>query len=776
MVTVSILKPPSRISINRARLQKTIYSGAADAPVQHSSSLSDPLEKELASLSITDSVSDSPALSLHPLSSDDALIIRVDPPRAPAKGPSGHGLRRTPCDIVLVIDVSGSMNDAAPAPAADPDGSEDNGLSVLDLTKHAARTILATLGDDDRLGIVTFAMEATVVQELEPMTWDGKAVAARCIDDLRAWGGTNLWHGILEGIAQFRSDDVRRSADPARMPAIMVLTDGEPNYMCPAQGYAPKLSGMPDLPAPVHTFGFGYSIRSGLLKCIAEATGGNFSFIPDAGMIGTVFVHAVANLQAAYAHNASLVIKHPAAVVVEETTGYVVGQENKWEDNASKEHTVTRISLGPILFGQSRDLYLRLRPKKPSTPLRNVEKLFATAELVYSRMTGASYSATAAADLRVPSDSLSEAEIAYHKSRSQICAYLSSLFPADGFGERLQVTQISDKYLADLQRLIDDLPASRFDDAANKSLMEDLSGPDPKGQVSLALKNQEYWEQWGGHYLLSLLNAHTRQYCNSFKDPGPLRYGAESPLFRECRDALDTAFDTIPPPKPSLVGYGGGRGGSGGGSGSAPISMSHYNSPGNPCFAGSAPVTLASGRNVPVRALRRGAMVQTPLGPRRVAAVLVTPVAGEVLCRVGGLLVTPWHPVSADGGKSWAFPAQLASSAVRYTGCIYSLLLQPDRIPTAHAVHVGGLWGVTLGHGITSGLGDVRAHSFFGDFAAVAKSLRGLGMRRNGLVVGGGVRRDEKTGLVAGFRRGSGRVPMSMGEVKGAGMSARGRA
>ena len=40
------------------------------------------------------------------------------------------------------------------------------------------------------------------------------------------------------------------------------------------------------VPPSIHTFGFGYSLRSGLLQSIAEIGDGNFAFIPDAGMIG----------------------------------------------------------------------------------------------------------------------------------------------------------------------------------------------------------------------------------------------------------------------------------------------------------------------------------------------------------------------------------------------------------------------------------------------------------------------------------------------------------
>jgi hypothetical protein len=55
------------------------------------------------------------------------------------------------------------MNAAAPVPGESVSGmSEENGLSVLDLTKHAARTILHTLDEGDRLAIVTFSNEATV--------------------------------------------------------------------------------------------------------------------------------------------------------------------------------------------------------------------------------------------------------------------------------------------------------------------------------------------------------------------------------------------------------------------------------------------------------------------------------------------------------------------------------------------------------------------------------------------------------------------------------------
>ena len=97
-------------------------------------------------------------VELHPLPSHDSFLVSVQTPKVPDRG-----LNRAFCDIVLVIDVSGSMTAAAPLPdVEDQNEREAAGLSILDLTKHAARTILETLNDGDRLGIVTFSDDAKV--------------------------------------------------------------------------------------------------------------------------------------------------------------------------------------------------------------------------------------------------------------------------------------------------------------------------------------------------------------------------------------------------------------------------------------------------------------------------------------------------------------------------------------------------------------------------------------------------------------------------------------
>ncbi|KAJ9142426.1 U-box domain-containing protein [Pleurostoma richardsiae] len=681
---------------------------------------------------IRETIAETAVVAIQPLASRDGLIVKVQPPMAPEhRHPSRS---HVPCDIVLVIDVSGSMGSDAPAPSNAGAKAERNGLSVLDLTKHAARTILETLDDSDRLGIVTFATKAKAIQPLMAMTKAGRKDARSNIEGMQPMDSTNLWHGILEGLRLFNGE-----INTGRLPALMVLTDGMPNHMCPPQGYVPKLKQLAPLPATIHTFGFGYNLRSGLLKSIAEIGGGNYAFIPDAGMIGTVFVHAVANLQSTFANDASLRLTYPSHVTLHQTLGKSVDQQEAVSVDGG---TQLMISLGNLQYGQSRDIYLRYE-NHPTDRDDFLAPPIITTTLQYRQMTAQMRKAVALRSL-LDIAAVSEAEEAYHISRSALCTFLADLFPLREDGEH--GTQIVDP--CDIQQkltqIIASIPANSFLDAKNSSLLQDLSGPDPKGQISLALSKKSFWLRWGVHYLPSLLNAHQKQICNSFKDPGPLQYGTGSPLFIACRDKLDAAFDRLPAPTPSN--YSTYRG---------VIRMSSYNSSNNPCFAGCTLVELASGRQVQICKLRRGIQVSTPGGPRKVAVVLKTPVQNETLCRIGNLLITRWHPVSQDG-KSWSFPAHITDRHVRYTGAIYSVLLQRDTHVSAHAIKVAGLWGVSLGHGVTKGHADVRAHRFFGSYDRVLRSLRKLGVTQTGVIVGGGVRRNAVSGLASGFRRPAG--------------------
>lgn len=574
------------------------------------------------------------------------------------------------------------------------------------------------------------------------------------IENLREEGCTNLWAGIKTGLHLFQNAQLNGNVQ-----GLYVLTDGQPNHMCPQKGYVNTLRPMLEKTAQasegacvptIHTFGFGYSIRSDLMSSIAEVGNGSYAFIPDAGMIGTVFVHAVANLFTTFGLSATLELKTLNTRSSKQHTMIVpAGIPTQMSE---KDSLV--LTLGNIQYGQSRDIWIQC-PKF-------AKETVVSAVLNYKLPSGVSQGFQAQAHFSEEID-LPLEEIEYQRYRSEICALLSSLFPLKGNGERSTVTGVGkvQHVQQSLDALVARISTCPEQGIGVKSLIADLVGEEPAGQISKAMTSnnqQQFWTRWGRHYLPSLLHAHQRQMCNTFKDPGPLLYGKDSPLFIQCRDELDAAFDNLPAPKPSLpppmvtsvdsngrVVHKQGK--------HKMISMSRYNSCSNPCFEGNCKVTMADRSEVLVKKLMPGMLVWTPIGGRRVVAVLKTNVRSnnQRLCQVGDLLVTPWHPIKHQG--QWVFPAQVADRTVGLKGSVYSVLLASSRQPDAHAIEVGGQVCVTLGHGIVKSPNDVRAHGFFGNYRRVAMGLSRLRPDKNGHLRSVGLQRDSRTGLACGFTR-----------------------
>lgn len=207
---------------------------------------------------------------------DGDFVVAVEPPL---------GRQRAAIDLCCVVDVSGSMCSSASIKVQG--GSvEDMGLSILDVVKHALRTIIAALTPRDRLSIVAFHDTATVVLPLTPMNDTGKIEARQATASLEPLNSTNLWGGIRQGL------DVLLPSDAHRAKALFVLTDGQPNVE-PPRGHLPTLRLYLDRhPGRCvgDTFGFGYDLQSDLLRDIAVEMGGSYSFIPDAGMVRPMVV------------------------------------------------------------------------------------------------------------------------------------------------------------------------------------------------------------------------------------------------------------------------------------------------------------------------------------------------------------------------------------------------------------------------------------------------------------------------------------------------------
>lgn len=250
------------------------------------------------------------------------------------------------------------------------DTSERTGLTILDVVKHAVKTIIKSLNKWDRLALVTFSDTAQIVLPLTSMDIDGQNRALVILNELHTIASTNLWAGVEKGLDVLKE---RSTANPnlLRISSTLVFTDGVPNIV-PPRGHLPMLKMYKEkcggvLPGSVSTFGFGYSLESETLYELAQEGNGAYAFIPDAAFVGTVFVHAVANLMTIMAKNVRLSIE-PVGVV-----------ELLPFDRQNFGHTVFSTGMGSIMmdlgcinYGQSVDVVLLFSGLRRNADILNV--------------------------------------------------------------------------------------------------------------------------------------------------------------------------------------------------------------------------------------------------------------------------------------------------------------------------------------------------------------------------------------------------------------------
>lgn len=649
--------------------------------------------------------------------------------------PSTELAHRTPVDVVLVIDISGSMGTIASIQAQD--GSyENDGLTLLDVVKHAARTVIATLGPGDRLALVSYSSSATCLMGMTVMDKQGQLLAKQHLDSLRAGGTTNLWDGLHQGMTGLASD-----TQPGRPQHVMLLTDGIPNIV-PNRGHLAMLQkyrkGLTNGRLPtIHTFGFGYSLDSDLLNALATEGGGMYSFVPDAGFVGTAFVNSISNILSTCGEHAMLNVE-------------LDGTEWTFDATLSTSRSV-QVPLGLLTHGQGRDIVLKLAAGTSTADDVPPPKYRATLQYLALNESTEQTSEEAVAASTTET-------VALHSYRQHLVTFARSVLSASEASLRQSLVASFEQTLA---RAVKASP----DNAYLAALHEDT-----RGQIAQAVSREDWWNKWGIHYLRSLVRAHEMQFCSNFKDPGLQHYGGR--LFRDLREDVDDLFNKLPPPTPAQTGQLYRSMGYNGGATTtaapvAPVDMSRYNSSSGPCFDGRGLVQCADGTCMRVDALTMGTRVWTPEGPGVVRCVLKTrSTRGFSLTTLpgSGLRVTPYHPVmdpttrDDDVTAQWTFPHDVAGATTAHDGkcsAVYSFLVERPHIPGrwATAMRIDGVTVVTLAHGMD---GDVVGHPFYGTDAVVRDLTNAIGWTRGRVVLDAShtsaVVRDLCTNLVCGLR------------------------
>lgn len=626
-------------------------------------------------------------------------VLSIVPPAAPEKG------ERIPVDVCCVIDISGSMGDSATI--KDEQGkTESHGLSLLDVVKHATRVVGGMLQPGDRLAVVTFTSDAKVVLPLTRMSDNGRKELERVVEAMQPEANTNLWAGLLTGMDLLRAAQSKESERKGqRNAALLLLTDGQPNVE-PPRGHLPSLDRYVEqhggsLAFTVNTFGFGYNLDSGLLNAIARKMGGMYVFIPDSGLVGTVFVNTIANVLCTCATGVTVAIDTGSRAIT----------------SADSQLTVTGCSasgaIGSVQFGQSRDVSFALGVAETKL---GVEPAFAK---VTYRYLGRVYEQTVSCD--VASSPSEDVLVKAQCARREFARGVSLLLERRGAGAVSAIAAVvSGCAPPQLCALV-------------AALLKDL-----EGEVRLASEDEAAFRKWGRHYLPSLVCANVLQQCNNFKDFSVQQYGSD--FFHKVRDVGEDIFVKLPPPKASARSRA---------CNAAPVASMHqyYNCRGG-CVLAECLVELECGRVVRADAVRRGDVMAS--GGRVACVVRVAlPPGGTPLVRFSsGLVITEFHPVRVGG--VWQFPVDVCgveridSEAVGAPRFVFTYVLESE-----HVVKINGVEVVALGHGFTES--DVVRHAYLGTQRVVKDLMELPGYEENGFVTVGGFHRSRESMLVCGL-------------------------
>eukprot|EP00729_Bicosta_minor_P013066 gene13066-5709_t len=564
------------------------------------------------------------------------VMLQVVPPSGPS---------RVPMDVCCVIDTSGSMCSAAKAPdmGDNPDAvAEDDGLSLLDVVKHAVSTLTMSLGPDDRMSIVSYSSTAVTHCELLSLTASGQARIKAVSALLKPEGRTNLWEGVRHGLETLKRGTDSRAG---RAAVLMLLTDGVPNVEPPRgsvemlKRYLTKNS---DLHVSVNTFGFGYELDSDMLNKLAYHGNGTYAFIPDPGFVGTVFVHAFANAAVMMARSVTLEIKEAEGCkFVEES---IAGLD---PEVAATGETI--IELPMLQYEQPKDVLFKM-----IVPAGTQAETMCTVKLQWTNVRDGSVK-TATTEVKGIHHGPG---IAVAEKRTGLVDLIWDVIDSASAKKLDQATAQVRQYLLDFEGT----PTAKNKKSPLYALLQDA-----KGQILTAVSKQEYYDKWGQHFLPSLANSHSLQICNNFKDPGVQVYGG--PMFQELRDMADDIFCALPPPTPSRrrvpVQQFQARASAAASPRPAAIDMSRYHNRSAGCFDGDCLVTMALGAAAAdtkrVRDIRRGDKVMTAGGGAATVLCVVKTECpsgvAEMVQLPGGLKITPYHPVrlqaaaaAADGG------------------------------------------------------------------------------------------------------------------------------
>ncbi|HLF37603.1 MAG TPA: VWA domain-containing protein [Anaerolineales bacterium] len=280
---------------------------------------------------------------------------------------SGELAVRTPLNLALVLDTSGSMDS--------PD--------KMPFLQQSLGVFLGSLQPEDQVALVTYSDEADLLWPSSPVG-DGRWIRG-AIESLRPGGSTNLHAGLMLGLAE-----VDRQFDIRRNNRVILLTDGIANQgVTDSSEIAREALAFNQRGIYLSTIGLGLDFNDELLATLAQQGRGAYHFVDSAQEMDKIFRQEVEGLVESAANDVRVALRTMPGVRLISITGY----------EGTPPQSGAEVNLQDMGSGNSQVLMARLQvdPGLPgSRPLAEVTLRYEDAFAQRARETSATLVAQAA--------------------------------------------------------------------------------------------------------------------------------------------------------------------------------------------------------------------------------------------------------------------------------------------------------------------------------------------------------------------------------------------